>query len=144
MFLQNLPTHHWQNEEIGELLAEAFKLKFMFADAPNHLSKKKWHLVIHWVKCLIHDGESWIDSWSLRTVIISANHLWLTAKWTSLSSIGAKKYRDREREILLLQALKIPPNCIAKMSFRPKKKSHCPFEVQQRFFMHACSSERCW
>lgn len=41
MFLQNLPTHHWQNEEIGELLAEAFKLKFMFADAPNHLSKKK-------------------------------------------------------------------------------------------------------
>lgn len=41
MFLQNLPTHHWQNEEIGELLAEAFKLKYMFADAPNHLSKKK-------------------------------------------------------------------------------------------------------
>ncbi|XP_062599309.1 TBC1 domain family member 22B-like [Saccostrea cucullata] len=41
MFLQNLPTHHWQNEEIGELLAEAYKLKFMFADAPNHLSKKK-------------------------------------------------------------------------------------------------------
>ncbi|XP_061187749.1 TBC1 domain family member 22B-like isoform X2 [Saccostrea echinata] len=41
MFLQNLPTHHWQNEEIGELLAEAYKLKYMFADAPNHLSKKK-------------------------------------------------------------------------------------------------------
>jgi hypothetical protein len=41
MFLQNLPTHHWQNGEIGELLAEAFKLKYMFADAPNHLSKKK-------------------------------------------------------------------------------------------------------
>ncbi|CAE1321147.1 TBC1D22 [Acanthosepion pharaonis] len=37
MLLQNLPTHHWQNEEIGELLAEAFKLKYMFADAPNHL-----------------------------------------------------------------------------------------------------------
>ncbi|KAJ8301525.1 hypothetical protein KUTeg_020512 [Tegillarca granosa] len=41
MLLQNLPTHHWQNDEIGELLAEAFKLKYMFADAPNHLSKKK-------------------------------------------------------------------------------------------------------
>lgn len=40
MFLQNLPTHHWKDAEIGELLAEAFKLKFMFADAPNHLSKK--------------------------------------------------------------------------------------------------------
>ncbi|XP_063447933.1 TBC1 domain family member 22B-like isoform X1 [Mytilus trossulus] len=40
MFLQNLPTHHWHDEEIGELLAEAFKLKFMFADAPNHLNKK--------------------------------------------------------------------------------------------------------
>lgn len=40
MFLQNLPTHHWNDEEIGELLAEAFKLKYMFADAPNHLNKK--------------------------------------------------------------------------------------------------------
>ena len=40
MFLQNLPTHHWQDAEIGELLAEAFKLKYMFADAPNHLAKK--------------------------------------------------------------------------------------------------------
>lgn len=73
MFLQNLPTHHWQNEEIGELLAEAFKLKYMFADAPNHLSKKKV------TSCdafsVIHNGESWIDSWSLRTVILSANLL---------------------------------------------------------------------
>ena len=40
MYLQNLPTYHWQDSEIGELLAEAFKLKYMFADAPNHLSKK--------------------------------------------------------------------------------------------------------
>ena len=40
MFLQNLPTHHWHDSEISELLAEAFKLKYMFADAPNHLSKK--------------------------------------------------------------------------------------------------------
>jgi hypothetical protein len=40
MFLQNLPTHHWHDEEIGELCAEAFKLKYMFADAPNHLNKK--------------------------------------------------------------------------------------------------------
>lgn len=46
MLLQNLPTHHWQNNEIGELLAEAFKLKYMFADAPNHLSKKKWHHIL--------------------------------------------------------------------------------------------------
>ncbi|XP_048252965.1 TBC1 domain family member 22B-like isoform X1 [Haliotis rufescens] len=40
MLLQNLPTHHWGNKEIGEVLAEAFKLKYMFADAPNHLSHK--------------------------------------------------------------------------------------------------------
>lgn len=40
MYLQNLPTHNWKDEEIGELLAEAFKLKYMFADAPNHLAKK--------------------------------------------------------------------------------------------------------
>lgn len=40
MLLQNLPTHHWKNEEVGELLAEAFKLKYMFADAPNHLLQK--------------------------------------------------------------------------------------------------------
>ncbi|XP_052780592.1 TBC1 domain family member 22B-like [Mya arenaria] len=40
MFLQNLPTHHWHDAEIGELLAEAYKLKYMFADAPSHLSKK--------------------------------------------------------------------------------------------------------
>lgn len=39
MFLQNLPTHHWHDEEISELLAEAYKLKFMFADAPKHLKK---------------------------------------------------------------------------------------------------------
>lgn len=40
MTLQNLPTHHWGNEEIGEVLAEAYKLKYMFADAPNHLKSK--------------------------------------------------------------------------------------------------------
>jgi len=40
MLLQNLPTHHWGDEQIGELLAEAFKLKYMFADAPKHLQLK--------------------------------------------------------------------------------------------------------
>ena len=40
--LQNLPTHSWGNEEINLLLAEAYKLKYMFADAPKHLSQKKW------------------------------------------------------------------------------------------------------
>ncbi|XP_064632063.1 TBC1 domain family member 22B-like isoform X2 [Lineus longissimus] len=39
LMLQNLPTHNWGDEEIGLLLAEAYKLKYMFADAPNHLSK---------------------------------------------------------------------------------------------------------
>ncbi|XP_041330525.1 TBC1 domain family member 22A isoform X1 [Pyrgilauda ruficollis] len=39
IFLQNLPTVHWGNEDISVLLAEAYKLKFAFADAPNHYKK---------------------------------------------------------------------------------------------------------
>ena len=42
IMLQNLPTHSWGNEEINLLLAEAYKLKYMFADAPKHLAQKKW------------------------------------------------------------------------------------------------------
>ena len=40
ILLQNLPTSHWGNEEIGEMLADAFRLKYMFADAPRHLASK--------------------------------------------------------------------------------------------------------
>lgn len=36
LLLQNLPTNDWTNEEVGLLLAEAYRLKFTFADAPNH------------------------------------------------------------------------------------------------------------
>ncbi|XP_054844922.1 TBC1 domain family member 22A [Eublepharis macularius] len=39
MFLQNLPTMHWGNEDISVLLAEAYRLKFAFADAPNHYKR---------------------------------------------------------------------------------------------------------
>ncbi|XP_053112765.1 TBC1 domain family member 22A isoform X2 [Hemicordylus capensis] len=39
IFLQNLPTVQWGNEEIGVLLAEAYRLKFAFADAPNHYKR---------------------------------------------------------------------------------------------------------
>jgi len=35
--LQNMPTQNWSNEEISLLVADAYRLKFMFADAPNHL-----------------------------------------------------------------------------------------------------------
>lgn len=41
MFLQNLPTAEWTNDDIELLLAEAYKLKFMFDDAPGHLNVKK-------------------------------------------------------------------------------------------------------
>uniref|UniRef100_A0ABI7YJF3 Rab-GAP TBC domain-containing protein n=2 Tax=Felis catus TaxID=9685 RepID=A0ABI7YJF3_FELCA len=41
LFLQNLPTAHWGDEDISLLLAEAYRLKFAFADAPNHY-KKEW------------------------------------------------------------------------------------------------------
>jgi hypothetical protein len=40
MLLQNLPTHNWRDKEISEVLAEAYKLKYMFADAPRHLPPK--------------------------------------------------------------------------------------------------------
>uniref|UniRef100_A0A6I8NBQ3 TBC1 domain family member 22A n=1 Tax=Ornithorhynchus anatinus TaxID=9258 RepID=A0A6I8NBQ3_ORNAN len=39
IFLQNLPTMSWGNEDVSLLLAEAYKLKFAFADAPNHYKK---------------------------------------------------------------------------------------------------------
>ena len=41
MFIQNLPTTEWTNADIELLLAEAFKLKYMFADAPGHLTVQR-------------------------------------------------------------------------------------------------------
>ncbi|CAI9165789.1 unnamed protein product, partial [Rangifer tarandus platyrhynchus] len=40
LFLQNLPTTHWGDEDVSLLLAEAYRLKFAFADAPNHYKKR--------------------------------------------------------------------------------------------------------
>lgn len=37
LLLQNLPTQSWSSSQISVLVAEAYKLKVMFADAPNHL-----------------------------------------------------------------------------------------------------------
>ena len=44
LFLQNLPTAHWSNDDISLLLAEAYRLKYMFADAPRHFNQqvKRW------------------------------------------------------------------------------------------------------
>ncbi|XP_078091663.1 TBC1 domain family member 22A isoform X8 [Mustelus asterias] len=39
ILLQNLPTMHWGNEEMSVLLAEAYRLKYAFADAPNHYKR---------------------------------------------------------------------------------------------------------
>ena len=36
--LQNLPTYHWADSEIDQILAQAYELKCMFADAPSHLN----------------------------------------------------------------------------------------------------------
>uniref|UniRef100_A0A1E1X5Y6 Putative ypt/rab-specific gtpase-activating protein gyp1 n=1 Tax=Amblyomma aureolatum TaxID=187763 RepID=A0A1E1X5Y6_9ACAR len=41
LLLQNLPTYDWGNEEITLLVAEAYRLKYTFADAPNHLQARK-------------------------------------------------------------------------------------------------------
>ncbi|XP_060647730.1 TBC1 domain family member 22B [Drosophila nasuta] len=40
LLLQNLPTHNWSDRQINVLLAEAFRLKFTYADAPKHLEMK--------------------------------------------------------------------------------------------------------
>jgi TBC1 domain family member 2 len=42
MFLQSLPTAktaQWTEQDIEELLAEAFRLKSLYHEAPNHLSR---------------------------------------------------------------------------------------------------------
>lgn len=39
LFLQNLPTAHWGDGDVSLLLAEAYRLKFAFADAPSHYKK---------------------------------------------------------------------------------------------------------
>lgn len=40
LLLQNLPTHNWSDSQIGILVAEAYRLKFTYADAPKHLEGK--------------------------------------------------------------------------------------------------------
>ncbi|KPI99011.1 PREDICTED: TBC1 domain family member 22B [Papilio xuthus] len=37
ILLQNVPTQNWTDSNISLLVAEAYRLKFAFADAPNHL-----------------------------------------------------------------------------------------------------------
>lgn len=37
LLLQRVPTDKWTESEIGVLVAEAYRLKFTYADAPNHL-----------------------------------------------------------------------------------------------------------
>lgn len=36
--LQNLPTTNWNDQDIGFLLAEAYRYQVAFADAPNHIA----------------------------------------------------------------------------------------------------------
>ena len=40
MFLQNVPTAKWGDQEINLLVAEAYRLSYLFADAPSHLGRK--------------------------------------------------------------------------------------------------------
>jgi len=37
LFIQNVPTEKWNDKDISLLVAEAYRLKYTFADAPNHL-----------------------------------------------------------------------------------------------------------
>ncbi|VVC36530.1 Hypothetical protein CINCED_3A016178 [Cinara cedri] len=41
IMLQNLQTQNWTDTDISLLVAEAYRLKFTFADAPNHLTTKR-------------------------------------------------------------------------------------------------------
>lgn len=38
MLLQNLPTQSWNDEEIGELVAEAYQLHYMFSSSKAHFA----------------------------------------------------------------------------------------------------------
>ena len=38
MFLQNVPTAKWGDNEINLLVAEAYRLSYLFAGAPSHLA----------------------------------------------------------------------------------------------------------
>lgn len=40
LMLQNLPTKDWNDSHISLLVAEAHRLKFIFADAPNHFQSR--------------------------------------------------------------------------------------------------------
>ncbi|XP_053969943.1 TBC1 domain family member 22B isoform X1 [Anastrepha ludens] len=40
LLLQNLPTENWSDRQINVLVAEAFRLKFTYADSPKHLEVK--------------------------------------------------------------------------------------------------------
>ncbi|XP_049627719.1 LOW QUALITY PROTEIN: TBC1 domain family member 22A [Suncus etruscus] len=39
LFLQNLPTAQWGDADVSLLLADAYRLQFAFADAPNHYKR---------------------------------------------------------------------------------------------------------
>lgn len=39
MFLQSLPTAKWKEQDIELLLSEAYRLKSLYHEAPNHLSR---------------------------------------------------------------------------------------------------------
>ncbi|RXG68232.1 TBC1 domain family member 22B [Armadillidium vulgare] len=41
LLLQSLPTRSWGDNEVSVIVAEAFRLKYVFADAPNHLPGSK-------------------------------------------------------------------------------------------------------
>jgi len=41
MFLQNLPTNKWGDGDIDLLVAEAYRLSYLFAGAPSHLSSSR-------------------------------------------------------------------------------------------------------
>jgi len=39
LFIQNVPTAKWNDKDISLLVADAYQLKYMFADAPSHLTE---------------------------------------------------------------------------------------------------------
>lgn len=66
--LQNLPTQNWQDSEIEELTAEAYRLKYMFADAPQHYKQKTWSapsLELYWA--------AWVSGVYTQTIDIVLN-----------------------------------------------------------------------
>ena len=61
MFLQNVPTAKWGDQEINLLVAEAYRLSYLFADAPSHLAQRKTSWILWSSRFFVMHTDFWIQ-----------------------------------------------------------------------------------